>query len=299
MPPGLLESLSFAHPFVALRTIAEILIISYLVYELMQSVRGSRAAPAVVGVVFVFLTYELSDWLGLDSVRWLIGGAAPYAFVALVVIFQTEIRRALRNMALRIMPAKRARRVPHYEYEDVVFAAGQLSHQKVGALIVIERETGLQTFIQSGVALDARLSTDLLSSIFQRLSPLHDGAVILQKGRIAAAACFLPLTTNPGLISTLGTRHRAAIGITEESDCLAIVVSEADGRVSVASSGSIELGISDDRLRMRMIQYFGEVVSPPAARPVESEPIVASTPEDGGMPTLTAESKETAAGQQV
>jgi diadenylate cyclase len=298
MPPDLLESLSFTHPLLALRTIAEILVISYLVYELIQSVRGSRAAPAVLGVVFVFLTYQLAEWLGLDAVRWLIGSAAPYAFVALVVIFQTEIRRALRNMALRIMPAKRTRRVPHYEYEDVVFAVGQLSHQKVGALIVIERETGLQTFIQSGVALDARLSNDLLSSIFQRQSPLHDGAVILQRGRVAAAACFLPLTTNPGLISTLGTRHRAAIGITEESDCLALVVSEADGRVSVASSGSIELGISDDRLRMRMIQYFGEVVSPPATRTVAGEEQIAIPAEDtaAGLP---AKSAETAAGQNI
>ena len=298
MPPGLLESLSFANPLTALRTIVEILVISYLLYELMQSFRGTRAAPAVLGAVFIFVTYQLSGWLGLDSVRWLIGSAAPYAFIALVVIFQTEVRRALRNMALRIMPTKRTRRVPHYEYEDVVFAAGQLSHLKVGALIVIERETGLQTFIQSGIALDARLSTDLLSSIFQRQSPLHDGAVILQRGRVAAAACFLPLTTNPGLISTLGTRHRAAIGITEESDCLAIVVSEADGRVSVASSGSIELGISDDRLRMRMIQYFGEVVSPPAAKTAGSEPETISA-RDERFAAPPAESTETAAGQQV
>jgi diadenylate cyclase len=145
-------------------------------------------------------------------------------------------------------------------------------------LIVVERETCLRTFIQSGVSLDARLSSDLLTSVFQRTSPLHDGAVIIQGEKVAAAACFLPLTTNPGLISSLGTRHRAAIGITEESDSLAIVISETDGRISIAAAGTIELGVTIDRLRMKLIQYFGPVVAPP--RGVNAAGILVDRPEE-------------------
>jgi hypothetical protein len=165
------------------------------------------------------------------------------------------------------MPTTRASAVVHYEYEDVLFAVATLSQEKVGALIALERETGLRTFVQSGVSLDAHLSSDLLVSIFQRASPLHDGAVIVQRGKIAAAACFLPLTTNPGLMSSLGSRHRAAIGITEESDCLTIAVAEMTGRISVAAGGGIELGVSLDRMRLRLIQHFGPVVPPPRGSP--------------------------------
>ncbi len=131
---------------------------------------------------------------------------------------------------------------------------------------MLERETGPRTFIQSGVALDARLSSDLPASIFQRRSPLHDGAVIIRRERIVAAACFLPLTTNPGLVATLGSRHRAAIGVTEESDCVTIVVSEIPGRISPAISGRIELDVSLDHLREKLNLYFGRVVAPLAPR---------------------------------
>jgi diadenylate cyclase len=149
-----------------------------------------------------------------------------------------------------------------------VFAVAELAEDNVGALVVLERETGLRTFVQSGVVLDANLTSDLLISVFQQSSPLHDGAVIIRRGKVAAAACFLPLTTNPELVSSLGTRHRAAIGITEESDCMAIVVSEVSGRISIASSGSIDQGVTLDRLRLRMIQHFGPVVSAPHGTPL-------------------------------
>jgi diadenylate cyclase len=261
-----------------LQAAVEILLLSYLIYVFLHSIRGTRAAPVVVGVILVTALYVVSAWFGLSTVHSFLGSVAPYTAIALIVIFQPEIRRALRYMALQFVPKKRPSGAVHYEYEDVIFAATQLSQSKVGALIVIERETGLRTFVQSGVALDARLSSDLLASVFQRTSPLHDGAVIIQGEKVAAAACFLPLTTNPGLISSLGTRHRAAIGITEESDSLAIVISETDGRISIATAGNIELGVSIDRLRAKLIQYFGPVVAPP--RGVNAAGILVERPEE-------------------
>jgi diadenylate cyclase len=261
-----------------LKAAIEILLLAYLLYVFLHSIRGTRAAPVVVGVMLVAGMYVLAGALGLTTLHAVIGSIAPYAAIAFVVIFQAEVRRALRYMALQFAPKKRPSGAIHYEYEDVIFAATQLAQSKVGALIVIERETGLRTFIQSGVALDARLSSDLLVSVFQRTSPLHDGAVIIQREKVAAAACFLPLTTNPGLISSLGTRHRAAIGITEESDSLAIVISETDGRISIASAGSIDIGVSIDRLRLKLIQYFGPVVAPP--RDVSASGILVERPEE-------------------
>ena len=157
-------------------------------------------------------------------------------------------------------------------YDDLLLAVAHLSQSRIGALIVLEGDTGLRTFIESGVALDARLSYDLLLTIFHPGGPLHDGAVIVQQDRIAAAACFLPVTTNPALASQLGTRHRAAIGVTEESDCFAIVVSEQDGRISMASAGNIELGVTAEQLRQRIVRSAtrsrGASYESPHTRPV-------------------------------
>ena len=247
----------------ALRALIEIPLLTYLVYRVILVIRGTRAAPVALGVVLLGLLYLVAGLLGLETIRWVLGGISPYMILVIIVVFQPEIRTALRQTALQLISSGRLRGVRKDEYEDIIFAVRQLSLTRTGALIVLERDTGLRTFIQSGVALDARLSSDLLLSIFERKSPLHDGAVIIQRRRIAAAACFLPLTTNPGVISSLGTRHRAAIGITEESDCVTIVVSET-GRVSAARGGNIELDASLDRLRELLFEYFGPVVSRPS-----------------------------------
>ncbi|MBI1355371.1 MAG: TIGR00159 family protein [Acidobacteria bacterium] len=264
------------------RSLAEIAVLAYLVYQLIRVMRGGRAVPVLFGVLLIVGLYYAAGVVGFTAIQNILAALSPYAAIALIVIFQTEIRGALRETALRFAPTSRSRKT-NYEYEDVVFAMGQLTATRTGALIVVERETGLKTFIQSGVALDARLSADLLTSIFQRSAPLHDGGVIIQKGRVAAAACFLPLTTNPGLVSTLGTRHRAAIGVTEESDCVALVVSETDGKISVAFNGNIERGISMDRLRLRMIQYLGPVVFPPQGMAQDSAAATAAAGGDSGL----------------
>ena len=241
---------------------------AYLLYQLALEIRGTRAAPVFLGLFFVAILYQLSALFGFQTIHWLIETLIPYTALAMVVIFQAEIRRTLRQLALNFVPRGRPKQVTRSEYEDVVFAVAELAEGTVGALVVLERETGLRTFVQSGVVLDANLTSDLLISIFQQSSPLHDGAVIIRRGKVAAAACFLPLTTNPELVSSLGTRHRAAIGITEESDCMAIVVSEVSGRISIASAGSIDQGVTLDRLRLRMIQHFGPVVSAPHGKPL-------------------------------
>ena len=262
MTSQLIQAVFGNGPLHALRSVVEIAILAYCIYQLIRVMRGSRAVPVAFGFAILVIAYFLAAVTGFTAIQTVLESLAPYTALALIIIFQTEIRATLRELALKFNPAARKRH-EKFEYEDIVFAISQLAASQVGALIVIERESGLKTFIQSGVPLEAQLSSDLLVSIFQRSSPMHDGGVIVQKGRIAAAACFLPLTTNPGLVSSLGTRHRAAIGVTEESDCLALVVSETDGRISIAAAGAIERGVSLDRLRLRLIDALGPVVAPP------------------------------------
>ena len=267
MPAGL-ETIIEQGPLSALWAVVEILLLSYFFYRFLVVVRGTRAEPVLLGVALIGIFYLLTGVLGLEGLNGMMSAAGPYVFVVLIIIFQPEIRNMLRQITLQVLPSRRLSGLRRDVYEGVIFAVAQLAQTRTGALIVLERETGLRTVIQSGVALDARLSSDLLLSVFQHRSQLHDGAVIIRRERIVAAACFLPLTTNPGLVATLGSRHRAAIGVTEESDCVTIVVSEINGRISLAVSGQIELDVSLDHIREKLNVYFGRVV---AARPVQSE----------------------------
>ena len=187
----------------------------------------------------------------------------PYAIFALIVVFGAEIRHALARLGRRLSAVRGGAFNGADSYEDIVLAANHFSQTVTGALIVIEREIGLRTFIESGVPLDANLSFDLLVTIFRPSAPLHDGAVIVQKGRIAAAACFLPLSMNPVLSTQFGTRHRAAIGITEETDAVSVVVSEESGSISIAVGGQIERDITVEYLRERLSEVLRRYV--PAA----------------------------------
>jgi diadenylate cyclase len=199
----------------------------------------------------------------LKTVDWLITTLLPYAIFALIVVFGAEIRRALARLGQKLSAARGGVFNGADSYEDIVLAANHFSQTVTGALIVIEREIGLRTFIESGVPLDAFLSFDLLVTIFRPSAPLHDGAVIVQKGRIAAAACFLPLSMNPLLSTQFGTRHRAAIGITEETDAISVVVSEENGSISIAVGGQIERDITVEYLRERLSEVLRRYV--PAA----------------------------------
>ncbi len=237
--------------------VIDILIVAFLLYQLIMVVKGTRAASVLAGIGVILLLYVLSIWARLELLRSILSTIVPYTAIAIIVLFQSEIRRTLARIGRRRWLGFGMALQRRESTEDLVLALGRLSQQRVGALIALERDTGLRTFIESGVAMNASLSRDLLLSIFQPGGALHDGAVIIQGDRIAAAACFLPLSMNPVLARKLGTRHRAAIGITEEADCLALVVSEETGRISVAAFGEIEMDVSLRRVEQRIAEHFG------------------------------------------
>ncbi len=244
-------------PKLTLAAVVDILVVAFLIYQLILVVRGTRAAQVVAGIGVLLLVYLVSIWLGLELVRSILATLVPYTAIALIVLFQSEIRRTLAGIGRRRWLGFGGRLQRRESTDEILWALSRLSERKIGALIVLERDMGLRTFIESGQVLDATLTRDLLLSIFQPAGPLHDGAVIIQGDRIAAAACFLPLSTNPQMVGALGTRHRAAIGITEESDALALVVSEETGRISVAAFGKIELDLTVAQVEERIARHFG------------------------------------------
>jgi diadenylate cyclase len=237
--------------------VLDILLVAFLIYQFLMLVRGRRAAQVLVGVLVLFALYAVSRLFELVLMGKILDLILPYTPLALIVIFQSEIRRALIRIGRRRWLGFGGRLERLESADEILLAIRTLRQNRIGALIVLERDTGLRTFIESGVKLDARLSRDLLLSIFNPGAALHDGAVIVQKDQVAAAACFLPLSMNPALTRTLGTRHRAAIGITEETDCLAIVVSEQTGGVSVAAHGEIDLNVTLRRVDEAMAKHFG------------------------------------------
>src|ERR1700723_1186123 len=250
MPPAEL----FPIPRLTVAAVIDILAVAFVIYQLLEIVRGTRAAHILVGILAVVLTYEIALRTGLEALRTLLASLAPYTAIAIIVLFQSEIRRTLARLGRKRLFG--GYRSPESTAE-ILLALGSLSREHTGALIVLERDIGLRTFIESGVRLDSHISRDLLLSIFLPGTALHDGAIIVQKDRIAAAACFLPLSVNPAFSTKTGTRHRAGIGITEETDCLSIIVSEETGTISVAAFGDIESGVTIERVDVRIHQHFG------------------------------------------
>ena len=251
--------------------IADILVVSLIIYEVLALIRGTRAVQmAVGGSVLLLVLFYTSRWGRLETVNFLIRNFAGYIVVAVIVLFQADIRRALAHLG----------RAPFFRYfakpesaeesiEELIVAVSMLSAQRTGAIVAIERQIGLRNYIEGGIPLDAVLTYDLLLSIFQLASPLHDGAVIVQNDRVAAAACFLPLTVNPRLSKELGSRHRAAIGLTEENDAVAIVVSEESGLISIVVDGQIERGLDADTLRSRLRSLVLQRRATPTAREIQ------------------------------
>jgi diadenylate cyclase len=245
--------LLFDRPSMTWWDVFDILIVSLLIYEALKLIRGTRAMQMATGSLLVLLLFYVSQLFPLTTVSWLIRNVLAYVVFAAIVIFQADIRRALSHLG----------RAPFFRYfgqtervaetvEEVLTAATLLAKKKVGALIVFEREIGLGNYVESGIRLDAEVSYDLLTTIFQPSGPLHDGAVIIREDRLAAAACFLPLAVGPGLDRDLGSRHRAAIGVTEETDALAVVVSEERGELSLSLRGRIERGLTPDQFQARL-----------------------------------------------
>ena len=248
-------------PHLTLISVVDILVVAVIIYEFLALIRGTRAALILVGVSVVILAFYFSRLGQLVTLYWLISRVLPYAVFALIVIFAPEIRQALARLGRRLT-LTRSTGSEADAYDDIVMAANLFSQNQTGALMVIEREIGLRTYVESGVALDAQLSYDLLATVFRPSAPLHDGAVIIRGDRVSAAACFLPLSMNPVLSTQLGTRHRAGIGITEETDAIAIIVSEETGSISLAVGGAIERDLTVDQLRDRMGTLLRRYVPP-------------------------------------
>ena len=251
-------------PQMSLVNILDVLLVAALVYQIYLLVKGTRAAPMLLGLVVLGGVAYLAHLGQLPMVDWLVNHILPYLGIALVVLFQTEIRRALARLGRKLTTAGRSQPQSKESYEDVVLAADLFAQNRTGALMVIERESGLRTFAESGVPLDARLSYDLLATVFGAAAPLHDGAVIVRGNRVVAAACFLPLSMNPVLSRQLGTRHRAGIGISEESDAVAVIVSEETGSISLAVGGKIERDLTVADLRRRLSELLQAYLAPAA-----------------------------------
>ncbi len=234
------------------RNIADVILVFLLVYAVLKLVRGTRAAPMAAAIGAFALLYWLAVKQDLATLEFVLRGGLLYIGVAIIVLFQSEIRQALITFGNRFRMPFTQRHLGQFGeglYDEVILAATTLSSTKTGALIVIERNIGLKNIIDGGVKLDAELSYDLLISIFNPESPLHDGAVVVRRHRVAAASCFLPLTLNPRLSRDLGTRHRAALGVTEDTDAVAVVVSEESGLISIVQRGEIKRGLDAPKLR--------------------------------------------------
>jgi diadenylate cyclase len=228
----------------------DFIIVWAIIYGLLKLVRGTRAVQMAVGLFGVGLLYQISVMLGLDTLQFVMRNTLLYFGFAILVIFAPEIRSALMRVGSNLGPFRFGHSKQNHEaYDDIVLAAMTLSSRKVGALIVLERNVGLQNYVETGVSLRAALSYDLLVTIFDPHTPLHDGAVIIRNYKVEAASCFLPLTLNPRLSKELGTRHRAAIGVTEDTDAAAVVVSEETGVISFVQNGEITRYLNSSSLR--------------------------------------------------
>lgn len=238
------------------RDAVDILVVAIVVYNLLLLIRGTRAVQMLLGIVFVGIVYYLARIIELPTLQRMLESLLIVLPFAIIVLFQQEMRRALASFGRNPLWGLTKQQKVVASFGDIVLAATTLSSRRIGALIVIERLQGLRTYVENGIPLDAALSYDLLINVFTPDTPLHDGAVIVQDDRIAAAACFLPLTPNPELSKELGTRHRAALGITEETDAVAVIVSEESGTISVCFDGEMIRDLDGKSLRNALYKYL-------------------------------------------
>jgi len=251
----------------------DILIVAFLIYQLLQFIRGTHAVQMALGALVLVLLYWLSQLLHLETVNWLLRTFMPYLVFGIIVVFQSEIRKVLAELGKTPLPGVFGSPRTEEVIDEVVLAATTLAAQRTGAIVVVERDMGLRSYIETGIALDAYVTYDLLISIFNPGTPLHDGAVIIQGNRVAAAACFLPLTVNPQLSRELGSRHRAAIGVTEDTDALAVVVSEETGVISLVVGGRIRRELEAASLKSALLDVLEVEQAPqPAATPAAGVP---------------------------
>ena len=242
--------------FIGWRDVLDVALVAVVIYNLLLLIRGTRAVQMLLGLIFIGAAYYLAGAANLLTLQQLLGSFLFVLPFAIIVLFQQEIRRALASFGRNPLWGLGTHQKTEATIHETVLAAAAMAERRTGALIIIQRLEGLRNFIENGIAIDALVSYDLLINIFNPETPLHDGAVIIQEDRIAAAACFLPLTLKPELSKEFGTRHRAALGISEEVDALAVVVSEETGTISVAIDGRMIRDLDAKSLRNTLYQYL-------------------------------------------
>jgi len=250
-------------PKIYITDIIEIIILAFLIYHLVKWIKNTRAWTLVKGIVVILLFWFIAVIFNLNVVKWIISNTIDVGIIAILIVFQPELRKALEQLGQRNIVRSilifddvkdKNERFSDYTINEIIRATFELARNKTGALIVIEEEISLQEFENTGITIDSIISSELLINIFERNTPLHDGAVILRGNRIAAATCYLPLSDNMQLSKDLGTRHRAGIGISEVSDCLTIIVSEETGKVSIAREGKLIRNVDGDYLRTKLTE---------------------------------------------
>src|SRR5690606_19877791 len=251
-----------------IKDIIDILIVTYIIYHLILLVRGTRAVQLLKGILFLVVIWAVSTWFDLYTLKWLMNQMFTFGVLAIFIIFQPELRRALEQLGRGKLFGRSTADEEEFgkEVSEIIKAINYLSRRKIGALIVFERDTGLNEYTESGIPMQSVISSQLLINIFIPNTPLHDGAVIIQGHRIAAAACYLPLSENPFISKELGTRHRAAIGISEVTDAITIIVSEETGAISLTANGDLHrnLSLEEFEAKLRRI-WFGEQPSESAS----------------------------------
>lgn len=247
-------------PDIIITDIIEIIILAFLIYHVVKWIKNTRAWSLVKGLVVIMLFWLVAVVFQLNVVIWIISNTIDVGIIAILIVFQPELRKALEQLGKRnivrsiiIFDDAKDERFSDHTLNEIIRSTFELARNKTGALIVVEEENSLNEFVSTGIYLDSILSSELLINIFERNTPLHDGAVILRGNRIIAATCYLPLSDNTQLSKELGTRHRAGIGISEISDCLTIIVSEETGKVSIAREGKLIRNVDGDYLRAKLI----------------------------------------------
>lgn len=256
-----------AEPFASWLDVVDVVLVAVVVYNLLLLIRGTREVQILIGILILAVSYYVASFLQLRALAATFQTFLAVLPVAIIVLFQHEIRRALAVFGSTPLLGWSDQRKVASTFNEITLAATSLADRKIGALIVIERLEGLRNYVENGIHLDAVVSLDLLISLFVPQTPTHDGAVIIQGDRLAAAACYLPLTQNPELSKDLGTRHRAALGISEETDALAVVVSEETGTISVAFGGDILRPLESKDLRNLLYKRLVTDLSSPEVIP--------------------------------
>jgi uncharacterized protein (TIGR00159 family) len=236
--------------------VVDISIITFVVYQLGLLIRGTRAVQMIMGLVVLVAVYQGAQYFELYTVNWILDSIGNVLLIIVVVVFQGDIRRMLTQVGTGPLFSGLPRAAHGQVIEEITRAAVNLASRRIGALVVLARDVGLNEYMDGGTRLDAQVTKELIQTIFVPASPLHDGALVVQHGRVVAAGCFLPLTTNPNVSKTLGTRHRAAIGLTEETDSVVIVVSEEEGKISLVREGRITRDLDAGVLRSTLQQLF-------------------------------------------